>query len=373
MTYHFRPAVRTSTRLFIGLAGPSGAGKTLSALRLATGLAQGGKIVFGDTEKTRARQYAPQEGQPASPPMSFDFLHATIEAPFAPATYRTFIDEALKQKPTVLIIDSLSHEWEGPGGILEMVEQSRRGLDDKNAFMAWARPKQEHQKLVNLLLQADCHVIVCMRAKEKHALRPDPDKPGKMKVTDIGWQPIAEGSLAYEMALSFLLGVDGHKKGSPVLASYDYTKLPINMQDMFTDGEQIDEALGERLAAWISGGAAQRAEPAKPAAEPTSEPPQNAPQKPSEPRTEAFETHSTTEAPQRVVYTTPGGEQVVCDSWGAWVEKMQTAIGEAQEPIAIDAILDFNKTAGEEMPDTYRQALKSHVGIRRQELKEMGR
>lgn len=254
MTYTFRPATRDAAKLLIGLAGPSGSGKTMSALRLATGL--GGPIAFIDTEQGRATQYAGE----------FDFLHAVLPPPFSPDRYRQIIDDAVATKANVIVIDSMSHEWEGPGGILEMVDDIKEKRDGRgNDFSAWAGPKQKHQQLVNRLLQIPAHVILCMRAKEKRGLTPDPKRAGKMEVVNLGWHPIAEGGLTYELTISALLSSD--RKGTPIIEGYDFGKLPGNMAELLSLDEQISEETGRRMAAWAKGGtsAPKTAQPVKPA------------------------------------------------------------------------------------------------------------
>lgn len=253
MTYTFRPATRDAAKLLIGLAGPSGSGKTMSALRLATGL--GGPIAFIDTEQGRATQYAGE----------FDFLHAVLPPPFSPDRYREIIDAAVATRPNVIVIDSMSHEWEGPGGILEMVDEVKEKRDGRGTdFSAWAGPKQSHQKLVNRLLQVPAHVILCMRAKEKRGLTPDPKRPGKTEVVNLGWHPIAEGGLTYELTISALLSSE--RKGVPIINGYDFGKLPGNMSHLFPLDEQISESTGQRMAAWAKGSEPEPRHPAKPAA-----------------------------------------------------------------------------------------------------------
>src|SRR4051794_9429683 len=106
MTFQFRPAVRERTPLLIGLAGPSGSGKTFSALRLATGLAAGGPVFFVDTESRRGLHYADQ----------FRFQHCDLTAPFRPNSYLEALTAAKAAGAAVVIVDSMSHEHEGPGG-----------------------------------------------------------------------------------------------------------------------------------------------------------------------------------------------------------------------------------------------------------------
>lgn len=239
--FTFKPATRESAKLLIGLDGPSGTGKTLSALKLATGI--GGPIAFIDTEQGRALQYAGD----------FDFLHGVLSPPFSPERYREAVEAAIKAKPNVVIVDSMSHVWEGPGGILETVD-GIKGERGGNDFSAWAKPKQAHQKLVNLLLQVPAHVIICFRAKEKRGLVPDARRAGKMEVVNLGWHPICEQSMVYELTVNVLLSAD--KKGVPIVDGFDFGKLPYNMAELLPPGEQISEATGRRFADWCRSGAA---------------------------------------------------------------------------------------------------------------------
>jgi len=151
MSFEIKPAVREKTHVLVSLAGPSGCGKTYSALLLARGLAgPSGKIGFIDTEAKRARHYADLT--------PFDV--ADMTPPFSPLRYldavKTFAEAGYK----VLVIDSMSHEWEGTGGCIEMAEGGK-------SLNAWLRPKAEHKKLMNHLLQVPMHVVFCCRAREK--------------------------------------------------------------------------------------------------------------------------------------------------------------------------------------------------------------
>src|SRR3546814_535683 len=112
MTYQFRPAVREQCYTLTGFAGPSGSGKTFSALAFAQGLKGDGKVAMIDTEARRGLHYADQ----------FDYLYSELTAPFTPERYIEAIQAAQKAGASVIIVDSMSHEHEGPGGILEMHE-----------------------------------------------------------------------------------------------------------------------------------------------------------------------------------------------------------------------------------------------------------
>src|SRR6185312_15779697 len=114
MTFTFRPAKREHTPLVDGIAGPTKSGKTMSAHRIAVGLAQGGPVAMINAEGAKGHQYSDR----------FDYLAADLEAPFRPEAYTEALKAALalEPRPAVVIIDSLSHMHDGPGGILEYHE-----------------------------------------------------------------------------------------------------------------------------------------------------------------------------------------------------------------------------------------------------------
>ncbi len=244
MTFKYRPAVLEGATVFIGLAGPSGSGKTYSALRIATGLAQGKPIYMVDTEARRGLHYANQ----------FEFMHGELAAPFRPSSYEEAIAAAKKAGAGCIVVDSMSHEHEGPGGVLEWHEEElyRMAKDDwakreKVKFTAWIKPKRARNQLINSILQLGVHCVFCFRAKEKIALIKD-DK-GKIVPTPMGWQPIVGDRFEYEMTA--LLTLPPNSKGVPDL---EISKMQDQLLPFFKKGAQLDEAMGERLAKWAQGG-----------------------------------------------------------------------------------------------------------------------
>lgn len=241
MTFQFRPAVREQTKLLISLAGSSGSGKTYSALRLARGLAgPDGKIAVIDTEANRALHYADQ----------FQFDHGDLVAPFRPATYLQAIKAAEQAGYDVIVIDSMSHEYEGEGGVLQWAEQlAGKMKPPKN----WVEPKLAHKRMVQALLQLRAHLIFCMRADQKMRLE---KVNGKVEITPAEalppqerWKPITEKSFIYEMTTSLLMTAD--RPGVPI---------PIKLQEQhrpaFPDGQPVTEGSGAALAEWANGGSA---------------------------------------------------------------------------------------------------------------------
>lgn len=249
-TFEDAPAARTSVPLMVGLMGPSGGGKTFSALRLATGFQRvtGGDIFFIDTEARRALHYAER----------FKFRHVVFGSPFGPLDYLQAIQHCVAKGAKTIVVDSMSHEHEGPGGVLEMHEEEvqRLGGEQKHNFPAWAKPKAERRRLINSILQQPCNFIFCFRAKEKV-------KPKGRELIEQGFMPIAGEEFVYEMTLNALLlpnagGVPTWR--SDYIGEKQMIKLPEQFrQQLFSAEKPLSEETGEMLARWAAGGEASTA------------------------------------------------------------------------------------------------------------------
>lgn len=238
----------------IGLLGPAGSGKTLTSLRLATGIRQTqmeieeeepGPIVLIDMENRRSLFYAPPPGQDPEPPKSFDFQHVDLIPPFNPARIKAVAQKVLTLGPSVVIIDSFSHEWAGAGGILEMVDTAQ--ATSRNKFGAWKKPKQAHRELMSVMEQAQVPFILNFRAKEKLS------QVGS-EIVNLGWKAISEPEAPYDMTLNFLLGRK-NKGALNFLEEFEEGKVYIDMLEagIIKDGELGTEDVGRRLALWAAG------------------------------------------------------------------------------------------------------------------------
>ncbi len=244
-TFESGPARRARMPLMIAIVGASGSGKTLSALLLAEGIkrVQPGPIVVIDTESLRALKHS--DGNPDR------FVHVPFGEPFGPLDYIEAIKHALKHQPSTIIIDSMSHEWEGPGGVLAQHAAVVAARGESFKMTAWIKPKADHTALKHFILQQRCNWIFCFRAKEKIK----PKKGGEPE--DLGWQPLAAEDLIYEMDLCALLypGVDGRPKWkSPQLHEQEIMKLPGWWRALFASEPQLNPDIGEQLARWAAGG-----------------------------------------------------------------------------------------------------------------------
>ena len=247
-TFEDKQATREQVPLLVGLVGASGSGKTMSALRLASGIQRvsGGDVFFIDTEARRALYYADQ----------FKFRHLEFKAPFGPLDYLDAIRHCVSKGAKTIIIDSMSHEHEGPGGVLEMHETEAQRLSqawrttlDKVKMSAWQKPKSERRALLNAMLQMSCNFILAFRAKEKMDL--SGDKPKAM-----GWMPIAGEEFVYEMSLNVMLYPGGG--GVPVWKTDEkgeksIIKLPGQFASIFAQPKPLAEEHGEQLEKWAAG------------------------------------------------------------------------------------------------------------------------
>ena len=241
-----RPAVRKDTQVLILLAGGTGAGKTESALRLATGMAGGQRFAVIDTERGRALHKADD----------YVFDHVDFDAPFTPERYAEILEEVDKLGYPVIVVDSGSHEYEGEGGVLDIQEETfkRLGGRDSVKMVSWAEAKQRHKKWRNALLRARAHVIVCHRAEDKIEVGKDAAgktviRPKESLTGSGGWIPICEKRLPFEATISLLFTADAPGVPKPI-------KLERRHADLIPLDQQISEETGALLAAWAHGSGA---------------------------------------------------------------------------------------------------------------------
>lgn len=231
----FAPAVRRSTPVIIGLTGESGSGKTYSALLLARGLAgPNGRIKLIDTETGRATHYD-KIGAP--------WQHGDLTPPFTPERYIEAIDAAEADGCDVLIVDSASHEWEGIGGILDMAEGTNfKGL------AKWANPKARHKKFLQRLMLTRCHLILCLRVKDKFVQSKD-DK-GKDVIVNQGLVTVQDKRFIYDVTVQLMM-----QNGKGLRGSFIIEKCPEDLLPAFTEGTKISVESGTKVKQWVDGAA----------------------------------------------------------------------------------------------------------------------
>lgn len=233
-------AVRSGARLVIGLSGISGSGKTYTALQLAYGLANfnSKKVGLLDTENRRGRLYSDilrnERGEVQR------FLVGDLEPPFSPQRYIDALLEFQRAGVEVLVIDSVSHEWEGTGGCEEIAHAQNPRIPD------WSTAKREHKRFMNTMLQCDMHIIACIRAREKVRYHTQPG--GKVTVEPLGVLPVCEKNFMFELTGSLMLWNEGK--------SQDVVKCPEEIRSILGRGEgYLTAADGKALRDWVDGGA----------------------------------------------------------------------------------------------------------------------
>lgn len=269
-TFATKDAARESVPVLVGLMGPSGGGKTVSALRLATGMQQvsGGDIYGIDTEARRMLHHAD----------AFKFKHLQFDPPFGSLDYKAAIQHCIKAGAKTIVVDSMSHEHEGPGGMIDFQEREldRMAGDDygkreRMKMLAWQKPKAARRQLINFLLQQNVNFIFCFRAK--NTVKPVKVN-GKIEIVPQGFMPIAGEEFVFEMTVNLLLmpGARGVPTWQTENVGERMMIKPARQFDhIFRDQKPLDENIGRSLAEWARGGAP--ASPGNPAAATSASPP----------------------------------------------------------------------------------------------------
>lgn len=219
---------RHNVKLRLGISGASGFGKTYSALQLAYGMTQDwSKIAVIDTENSSASLYSDLG--------NFNVL--SLFPPYSPERYIEAIDICEKSNMEVIIIDSITHEWQGEGGCLQIHEQLG------GRFQDWAKVKPRHQKFIDKILQSKSHTITTTRRKTDYSL--DVSSNGKSKVVKHGTKEITSEGFEYELSVNFEITNENHL----CKVSKDRTNL-FNGKPEFL----INSEVGKKLKAWCNQG-----------------------------------------------------------------------------------------------------------------------
>ena len=184
-----KKATRKQVKLRLGISAVSGGGKTYSALLLAHGLTNNWeKIAVIDTENGSASLYSHLG----------EFNTIELTAPFSPERYIEAIKACENAGMECIIIDSITHEWDGKGGILEIHSQMTG-----NSFTNWSSLTPRHQKFIDSILQSKCHVITTVRRKTDYEMSKDGN--GKTQVIKAGLKEVTRDGWEYELTVNFNL------------------------------------------------------------------------------------------------------------------------------------------------------------------------
>lgn len=239
MKMEIKKAVRTAKKSKIALNGVSGSGKTFSALALAQGLKNGGRVCVIDSENNSSALYADE----------FDFDVLNLEEPTVD-NYLAAIKAVESAGYDVLVIDSLSHAWQD---LLDESERVQKRDRTKNSFTAWSEVTPIYNKLVQTIVQADLHCVCTFRAKSDWVMEEYTRKDGKTgtRPVKVGLAPIFRQGGEYEF---------------DVVANIDleHNFVVEKTRYKFLDGlvEQKPTAeLGKKIKEWLETGAAPEPKP----------------------------------------------------------------------------------------------------------------
>jgi hypothetical protein len=232
------------SRLVVSLAGVSGSGKTLTALLLAYGMTNGDgrKVGLLCTENRRGRLYARQKtyemvrDQLGMDKLPTPFMVGDFEPPFSPDRYIDAILQFQDAGVEVLVIDSVSHEWNGLGGVLEIVDSAEKSIH------GWKKATPKHNRFVNTMLQSDMHIIPCVRMERKTDWK-DPKNP-----KDLGLLPIQRDNFMYEMTVSLTLWAGGQSRDVMKTSGTEHIFGEVGQHDGYLTAEH-----GRKLREWIDG------------------------------------------------------------------------------------------------------------------------
>jgi hypothetical protein len=215
-----RKATRQKAKIRLGLSAVSGGGKTYSALLIAHGICgDWEKIAIIDSENSSADLYAHLG--------NFNVLPLT--APFTPEKYVESIKECEKAGMEVIIVDSISHEWDGKGGCLEIVESLGGRYQD------WAKVTPRHQSFIDAITQSTSHIITTVRRKQDYEMIKDNN--GKLKVEKAGLKEVTREGFEYELTINLEMDINHN-----ATASKDRTGLFMN-KPAFVPNEKTGELI----------------------------------------------------------------------------------------------------------------------------------
>jgi hypothetical protein len=228
MSFIIKKASKQAKKLRILLSASSGSGKTKGALRLAKGLVKDwNKICVIDTERKSAALYADLG----------EYNIIELNAPYTPERFIEAITAAENAGMECIIIDSITHEWDGEGGCLEI--HSKLG----GTFQNWASVTPRHQKFVNKILTSSAHIICTVRRKEDYVISVGAN--GKNKVEKLGMKEVQRDGFSYEVDLTLEISNSNHLS----LATKDRTGLFSDVPEFL-----ITEETGEKLFNWCQSG-----------------------------------------------------------------------------------------------------------------------
>lgn len=194
----FAPAVREQLKLRLALTGVTGSGKTMTALKLASAMTPQGRrdnglahIAVIDTERDSARLYAQTPGI-----NEFDVVSVprNKQGAIDPTAFTELVNMAAQHGYKFVIVDSLSHLWEG---ILDY-KSTIDAKPNSNSWTNWRHVNPLFANAIDALLNYPGHIICTMRSKMKHE---QVEENGRKQIVKMGLDPIMRDNIEYEFGI----------------------------------------------------------------------------------------------------------------------------------------------------------------------------
>lgn len=224
----FAPATRAAAKARIALSGPSGAGKTWTALALAHGL--GKRIAVIDTERGSASKYVGENG------WAFDTV---APGSYSPDSLSQLLAAAAHEGYDVVVVDSLSHYWMGVDGMLEQADRLKHG---SNSFSGWKEARPAERRMIDALTAFPGHVVVTMRTKTEYVI--EEDARGKKVPRKVGLKPEQREGIEYEFDVVGDLDLDN-------VLTVSKTRMPSLTRAVIP---QPGVDLAQQISEWLSVG-----------------------------------------------------------------------------------------------------------------------
>jgi len=228
-----RQATRQKAKIKLGLSSVSGGGKTYSAILIAKGLCGGdlSKVAIIDTENGSADLYSNLGNYNVLP----------LRPPYSPEHYIKAIRECEEAGMLVTIVDSITHEWEGAGGCLDIIEELTQKDPKKNSYTQWRFVTPRHQSFVNAMLQSPMHIITTVRRKQDYDMS---KQDGRTVITKAGLKEITRDGFEYELTVNLELDIKHN-----AFASKDRTELFMDKPSFIPS-----EGTGKIILQWCESG-----------------------------------------------------------------------------------------------------------------------
>lgn len=187
MAFEIKKAEQVTKPLKIAYQGPAGSGKTDGAI--ATAIRMGFKnVVVIDTEHRSSANFSKKYNG------AYSILG--FEAPYTSARYVEALNAARAYGADCVIVDSITHQWDGQDGILDRKDKEQRANPSLNSYTLWSKYTAEHKKFIEFLLAFPIPIFVTMRSKTAYVLTEN-DR-GRQVPKKMGMEPIQRDGVDYE-------------------------------------------------------------------------------------------------------------------------------------------------------------------------------